>query len=1025
MPVQKPHGQQPAPHQTEPSANAALGSLLQHRLPGSQVRSENTQVIAGHAGQQPDILITTPGHAPVVVEAEYLPAYTAESDAEKRLGLSTTVDPRPMEAVVALRYPEAVSQADDLPTTLREAGLSYCILTEGDAEQPRRRFPDSGWLDGSVDDLADLIRLASVPQRAVDQAAHALEQGIETVARELDAMAALRPGISADIARLLGMGDLPQTRRMACAIVINAMTFHDRIAGMHPNVRPLHAVCGPHVVNPQAGVLEAWAHILTINYWPIFAIAKDLVGQLPTREATGILRLAQQTAGDVAATGVTNAHDLTGRLFQRLIADRKYLATFYTLPASAALLARLAIAKLDGVDWGSAAAVGSLRVGDFACGTGALLSAVYEQIAARHERQGGDLEALHPVMMEDVLYGCDVMPAAIHITSSTLSGAQPNVRYGHSRLYVMPYGRQQDTYVQAGTAGSDVKIGSLELLESSTQMVLINTTDPALRTGSSGEETSDQVTADIPDEWFDLVVMNPPFTRATNHEGRHADVTNPVFAAFDADPATQTAMGSRINTMAQGTCYHGNAGIASAFTALADRKLKPGGVLALVLPLSVASGLSWQQFRELLATDYADLTVLSLAANGREMSFSSDTGMAECLVIARKKPVASGEGPAASEKPDSWERGHPARRQAESLPHLTGHQPPAPGHPSGRATFVSLHRRPQGFAHASAIAKGITGCDAVRQIEDGPYDGTPLMVGDGPGGKVGNLLTVPNDGNGANWGAVRLLDYSLAQTAWALSDSRLWLPGQPAALDLKTAPLGEIGRLGLVHRDITGPPPRGPFTKTAPSPTSTYPALWNHNAANETRMVCAPDSQLVVRQGMEAKAAEVWATASRAHVNLDFRFNSQPLTAAITERESIGGRAWPNVTFTDARFDCAFALWCNSTLGLLLYWWHANKQQPGRGITTIRAVESLPVLDFRTLSDAQLHTAHAIFGEFRELDLQPAYLADADANRALLDRRVLCDLLGFDAATYDAVRRLAAKWCAEPSVHGGKGRHKR
>ena len=537
MPSQQPHGQPPAPHQTEPTANAALGSLLQHRLPASQVRSENTQIIAGHAGQQPDILITTPGRAPVVVEAEYLPAYTAESDAKKRLGLSTTVDSRPMEAVVALRYPHAVSQADDLPTTLREAGLSYCILTEGDdpgskpapdlirgpgQAQPPRRFPDSGWLDGSVDDLADLIRLVSVPQRAVDQAAHALEMGIEIVARELDAMAVLRPGISADIARLLGMGDpgsspgqaLPQTRRMACAIIINAMTFHDRIAGMHPHIRPLHMVCGPHVANPQAGVLEAWTHILTINYWPIFAIAKDLVGQLPAQEATGILRLAQQTAGNVAATGVTNAHDLTGRLFQRLIADRKYLATFYTLPASAALLARLTIAKLDGMDWSDAAAIGRLRVGDFAYGTGALLSAVYEQIAARHEREGGNLEALHPVMMEDVLVGCDVMPAAIHITSSTLSGAQPNVRYGHSRLYVMPYGRQQDTYVQAGTGASDVKIGSLELLESSSQMVLINTTDPALRTGSSGEETSDQVIADIPDEWFDLVIMNPPFTTA-------------------------------------------------------------------------------------------------------------------------------------------------------------------------------------------------------------------------------------------------------------------------------------------------------------------------------------------------------------------------------------------------------------------------------------------------------------------------------------------------------------------------------
>ena len=43
-------------------------------------------------------------------------------------------------------------------------------------------------------------------------------------------------------------------------------------------------------------------------------------------------------------------------------------------------------------------------------------------------------------------------------------------------------------------------------------------------------------------------------------------------------------------------------------------------------------------------------------------------------------------------------------------------------------------------------------------------------------------------------------------------------------------------------------------------------------------------------------------------------------------------------------------------------------------------------------------------------------------HRAELDRRVLCDLLGFDHTVYQAVRRLAAKWCAEPSVHGGKER---
>ena len=82
----------------------------------------------------------------------------------------------------------------------------------------------------------------------------------------------------------------------------------------------------------------------------------------------------------------------------------------------------------------------------------------------------------------------------------------------------------------------------------------------------------------------------------------------------------------------------------------------------------------------------------------------------------------------------------------------------------------------------------------------------------------------------------------------------------------------------------------------------------------------------------------------------------------------------------------------------------------------------LLILDFRALSDAQLAAAESIFNDFRELELEPAYLADADANRARLDRRVVCDLLGFGEEIYRAVRRLAEKWCAEPSVHGGKAR---
>ena len=957
------------PHQTEPSANNALGGLLQGMLSRRQVLSENTQTIAGHPGLRPDILITAAGCSPVVVEAEYMPAAHAEAEAQSRLGLEA-VNGRVIEAAIALRYPEDVGDADDLAVALKAARLSYCAFSEESGGV--NRFPASGWLDGSAEDLADLIRLVSLPQRAVDEATTTLQEGISGAAKHLDEVNASRPAITASIARLLGMTNVPQTRRMACAIIANAMVFHERIAGIHEKIKPLSMVCGDAVPNPQGEVLAAWTDILDVNYWAIFAIAKDILEQLPSADAANILRRLRDTAQSVNATGVDNAHDLTGRIFQRLIADRKYLATFYTLPASAALLARLAVAKMDGVDWSDAEAIGRLKVADFACGTGALLSAVYDQIAARHERFGGDPAGLHLLMMEEVLYGFDVMPSAIHITGSTLSGVEPSVGFENSRLYTMPYGRQED---------GSVKIGSLELLQSSTALTLFNTSDPAMRTGSAGEETAAQIIAEIPDEGFDLVIMNPPFTRNVTREGAYANTVNAAFAAFGASEADQRQMARQMADLKTGTCYHGNAGVASAFAALADRKLKPGGVLALVLPLSAAAGLSWQNFRKMLASEYRDPVVFSIAANARDMSFSSDTGMAECLVIARK---------------------------------LNADEPS-----SDRAQFMSLQRRPLGFIHANAQAHGIATSKYVRPIEDGPYGGTPLMIGET---LTGQMITTPCPADGGPWGAVRVSDYALAQTAYELSRSSLWLPGTNSPVKLAVSPLGKVGRLGTYHLDIVGPLPRGPFDKVAPNPTATYPALWNHDASKEKCVVCNPDSQLQVRAGMEGKAAVVWSTASRTHLNLDFTFGSQPLAVAFTDQESIGGSVWGDVSFGDKRFDYVFATWGNSTLGLLSYWWHSSRQQSSKARMTIRAAESQPVLDFRALTDDQLVMAELIFEEFRDKELKPAYLADADPNRALLDRRVVRDLLGFDEETYVGVRRLAAKWCAEPSVHGGKSR---
>ena len=318
------------PNQTEPNANNVLGDLLRAMMPGSRVLSENTQTFPAHPGQHANVLITAPGRSPVVVEAEYERAPEAEQDAAQRLGFQVAGESRTIEAAIALRYPVSVRDSYNVSQAVADARLSYCVLYEDGS-----RFPESGWLEGPVTDLADLVRLVSVPQKEVDLAADTLQDGIETAAVILDELKDLNPVIAREIARLLGMSDVPQTRRMACAIVANALVFHERIAGKHERVKPLNLVCGPEVPNPQAETLAVWATILKINYWPIFSIARDILGQLDSGHASQVLAVLGDTAQQVQSAGVAQAHDLTGRIFQRLIADRKYLATFYTRPESA------------------------------------------------------------------------------------------------------------------------------------------------------------------------------------------------------------------------------------------------------------------------------------------------------------------------------------------------------------------------------------------------------------------------------------------------------------------------------------------------------------------------------------------------------------------------------------------------------------------------------------------------------------------------------------------------------------------
>ena len=174
---------------------------------------------------------------------------------------------------------------------------------------------------------------------------------------------------------------------------------------------------------------------------------------------------------------------------------------------------------------------------------------------------------------------------------------------------------------------------------------------------------------------------------------------------------------------------------------------------------------------------------------------------------------------------------------------------------------------------------------------------------------------------------------------------------------------------------------------------------------------------------LEADAHRIWATATRAHYCADLRFNSQSLIAAMTERRAIGGHAWPSVIFENPDHEYAFALWCNSTLGLLMHWWTTNKTQSGRGRTTVTGIPGIPTLDTRTLSQQQHAAAREAFEAMRELRFLPFDQIDEDPSRAELDKRLLVDVLDLPDSLCEPdgpIQLLRRKLAAEPQIHGGK-----
>ena len=164
-------------------------------------------------------------------------------------------------------------------------------------------------------------------------------------------------------------------------------------------------------------------------------------------------------------------------------------------------------------------------------------------------------------------------------------------------------------------------------------------------------------------------------------------------------------------------------------------------------------------------------------------------------------------------------------------------------------------------------------------------------------------------------------------------------------------------------------------------------ALWNNKVGKQMTMLVPPDCALEPRHNSVERAKETWKTASRLHMNLQVDYRSQRLIAAFTADRTLGGSAWPNV-ITDEKYEKALAVWCNSTLGILMYFITSASQQRGRGRMSKTALAELPVPNFRMIDDGVVASMGRLFDEYMARKMLPVNYMESDDVRIGLDTRM-------------------------------------
>lgn len=601
---------------------------------------------------RPDILIYI-GGAKIVIEGSY-----SKKDAED--DIKAKVEKGFADVGIALYYKQSIpdSVESEVIEKLRKSKFDVKLFTPKDMSDTMLRYisgkkitsvAESDWFEANVIDLSTIIQTNVIEILVKEEDIAKTIQEIESASndfvhrlRSLDKNKKIAENLYDIFYRLYGLhvGDYKQISELIYANSYLALLLS---TAFYQSVQPSLGIDSLNTLTNQAGKKEglrkAFNIIHGIDYKPIYDVALRVVDCLPDPVFEDVINRGAKLGSNQALL----KRDFSGTIYHKVVGDwsvRKGFATFFTTIPASYLIAYLTIFS----EYSPYVEADKVKVADFTCGSGTLLTAAYSALEdlyklERFEEGDIDLDDFHKKLLEQNFWGFDALRYALQIASLNLVFHNPTIALKNMNFYSIPLGIIDKK--------NNVELGSLRFLKSGT---LIDYFSVDRKAKKASVVDSEEESENLP--FFNLIIMNPPFTRATGRSGKQGgglfgfiideDARQTVLRAYEKArglvKADLSIIGDEcLKTFKDGTFKGiGAAGEGLLFLYLAYQHLEVNGKLAFVLPKAVLNGASWFLVRALIFEKmHLEYVIVSYDQENR-YNFSESTSLSETLIIARK-----------------------------------------------------------------------------------------------------------------------------------------------------------------------------------------------------------------------------------------------------------------------------------------------------------------------------------------------------------------------------------------------------